>query len=160
MLLLLFAAKLYLTLWSHELQHTRPLCPPLSLRVCLNSCLLSQWCYPTISSSTTRFSLCFQSFPVSGSFPMSGLMASDGQSIRASASASVLPMNIKSCFPLELTGFISLQSKGLSRVFSGTAIWEHQFFGPQSSLWSNSHIHTHASWSGASRDSFPVEVGA
>ena len=117
-------------------------CPPLSLRVCLNSRLLSQWCYPTISSSITRFSLCFQSFPVSGSFPMSRLMASDGQSIQTSASASVLPRNIKSWFPLELTGFISLQSKGLSRVFSGTAIWKHQFFGPQSSLGPNSHVHT------------------
>ena len=95
-------------------------CPPLSLRVCLNSRLLSQWCYPTISSSITRFSLCFQSFPVSGSFPMSRLMASDGQSIQTSASASVLPMNIQYWFPWGLTDLISLQSKGLSQEYSPT----------------------------------------
>ena len=141
MLLLLFAAKLYLTLWSHELQHTRPLCPPLSLRVCLNSCLLSQWCYPTISSSTTRFSLCFQSFPVSGSFPMSWLFVSAGQTVVITASVSVLPMNIQGWFPLGLTGLISLLFKRLSRIFSRTTVRKHPFFSAQPSLWSSSHIH-------------------
>ena len=108
-------------------------------RVCSNLCPLSQWCYLIISSSATLFS-CPQSSPVSESFPMSQLFTSGGQSI--GASASVLPMNIQGWFPLGLTGLISLQSKGLSRVFSSTAIWKHQFLSAQTSLWSNSHTCT------------------
>ena len=91
-------------------------------------CRLSQWCHPTISASVVPFSSCHQSFPASGSFPMSQLFASDNQCIGASASASVLPLNIQGWFPLGLTGWISVQSKGLSRVFSSTAILKHQFF--------------------------------
>ena len=109
----------------HGLQHTRLICPPLSPGVCSNSCPLSQWCYPPISSSVVPFSCCPQFFPVSGSFPMSWLFASGGQSI--GASASVLPMNILDWFPLGLTGLISLLSKGLSRVFCSTTIQKHQF---------------------------------
>ena len=97
---------------------------------------------PTISSSVVPFSFCLQSFSASGSFPMSQFFASGGQSIRALVSASVLPMNIQDWFPLELTGWFSLQSKGLSRVFSSTTVQKHQFFSAQLSLWSNSHIHT------------------
>ena len=97
--------------------------------VCANSCPLSQWCHPTFSSSVTLCSFCLQSFPASGSFPMSHLFATCGQSIGASASASVLLMNIHGCFPLGLTGWISLLSKGLSRVFSSTTIRKHQLFG-------------------------------
>ena len=102
---------------------------------------IDQWCRPTISSSVASFSSCPQSFPESGSFPMSRLFASGDQSIGASASASVLPMNIQGWFPLELTGLISIQSMGLSRVFSSTTVGKHQFFGAQPSLWSSSHIH-------------------
>ena len=126
-------------LWPHRLQHARLPCP-LSPGVCPNSCPLSRWYPPTISSSASRFSFCLQSFPASGSFPMSQLAASDGRSIRASA--SVLPMNIQVWFLLGLNGLISLQSKGVSRDFSRTTIQKHKFFGVQSSLWSNSHIHT------------------
>ena len=128
------------SLRPHALSATRLLCPPLSPRVCSNSCLLNQWCYLTISFSATRFSLCLQSFPASGSFPLSRLFTSDGQSI--GASATVLPVNIQGWFPLGLTGLISVQSKGFSRVFSSTTIWKHQFFSSQPSLWSNSHIYT------------------
>ena len=103
---------------------------------------LSRWCHSTISSSVVPFSSCLQYFPASGSFPTSGIFASSDQSIRASASTSVLPMNIQDWFPLGWTGWISLQSKGLSRVFSNTTVQKHQFFGPQLSLQSNSHIHT------------------
>ena len=95
---------------------------------------------PTISSSVVPFSSCLQSFPASGSFPMNRLFTSGGQSIGASASTSVLPMSIQCCFPLGLTGFISLLSEGLSRVFSSTTIRKHQFFSAQPSLWSNSHV--------------------
>jgi len=102
---------------------------------------VSQWWYLAISSSVSPFS-CLQSFPASGSFPMSQFFASGSQSIRASASASVLSMNIQSWFPLGLTGLISLQSKGLSGVFSIATIQKHQFFRSQPSSWSNSHIHT------------------
>ena len=111
-------------------------------RVCSNSCPLSQWCHPTIASSVISFSSCLQSFPASGSFPMSLFFASGGQSIRVSASASILPMNIQDWFPLGLTSSISLLSKGLSRVFSNTTVQKHQFFGTPPSLWYNSHIHT------------------
>ena len=129
------------SLWPHESQHARPPCPSPTPRVYPNPCPSSRWCHPTISSSVAPFSSCPQSFPGSRSFPMNGLFASGGQSIRASASASVLPMNIQGWFPLGLIGLISLLSKGLSRVFSSTTIWKYQFFGIQPSLWSNSHIH-------------------
>ena len=122
-----------------QLQHTRVPCPSTAPKACSNSCPSSQWCHPTISSSVAPFSSCLQSFPASGSFHMSQLFTSGGQRIGVSASASVLPMNIQDWFPLEQTGWFSLQSKGLSRVFSST-IWKHQFFSAQPSLWSNSHI--------------------
>ena len=130
------------SLWSHGLQHARLLCPSLSPGVCSNSCPLSWWCHPTISSSVAPFSSCPWSFPPSGSFPMSHLFISGGQSTGASTSASVLPMNIQSWFPLGLTGLISLLSKGLSTIFSRTTVQKHQFFSAQPSLWSNSHIGT------------------
>ena len=113
------------SLQPHGLQHTRLPCPSPSPRACSNLGPLSQWCHPTISSSITPFSSCLQSFPASGSFPMSQLFVSGGQSI--GASASVLPLNIHSWFLLGLTGFISLQAKGLSRVLSNTTVWKHQF---------------------------------
>ena len=109
--------------------------------VCSNSCLFSLWHCPTISSSVIPFSSCLQSFLASGSFPMSLLFASGGQSVGASASASVLPMDIQDWSPLGLTGLIFFQSKGLSRVFSITTVWKHQFFGAQPSLRSNLHVH-------------------
>ena len=108
------------SLWRHESQHARPPCPSPTPGVHANSCPSSQWCHPTISSSIIPFSSCLQSFPASGSFPMIQFFASGGQSI--GASASVLPMNIQCWFPLGLTGLISLQSKGLSRVFSSTTV--------------------------------------
>ena len=130
------------SLRPHELQHTRPPCLSPTPRVHPNPCPLSLWCHPTISSSFVPFSSCPQSFPVSGSFPVSQLFASGGQSIGASASALALPMNIQVWFSLGWTGWISLQSKGLSRVFSSTTVQKHQLFGTQLSLESNSHIHT------------------
>ena len=129
-----------LTLWPYGPQHSRFPCPSLSPRICSNSCPLSCWCHPIISSSLTPFSSCLQSFPASWSFPMSQLFTSGGQNIEAGASASVLSMNIQDWFPLGLTGLISFQCKGLS-VFSSTTVLKHQFFGSQPSLWSNSHIH-------------------
>ena len=123
-----------------ELKHTRLLCPPLSPRVCSNSYPLSQWCYLFISSSTTPLSFCLQSFPTSGSFPVSWLFASGGQNTGASASASVLPMNIQGWFPLALIGLISLLSKRFSRVFSSTTVRKHQLLDPQLSLWSISMV--------------------
>ena len=122
----------------HGLQHARLFSAPLSPRVCSDSCPLSWWCYLTITFSAPPFSFCFQSFPVSVSFPISPLFASGGQSIGASALATVL-MNIQGWFPFVLTGLISLLSKGLSRVFS-TTIWKHQFFSSQPFLWSSSLI--------------------
>ena len=120
------------SLWPHGLQHTRLPCTSPTPGACSNSCPLSRWCHPTISSSVIPFSSCLQSFPASGSFPMSRLFASGGQSIGVSASASVLPMNIQDWFPLGLTGWISLQSKGLSRVFQHhTTVQKHQFFSAQ-----------------------------
>ena len=118
------------SLWSHGLQHVRLPCPSSTLGACSNSCPLSQWCHPTISSSIIPISSCLKSLPASGSFLMSQLFALGGQSIRASASASasVLPMNIQCWFPLRLTGLIPLQSKGLSRVFSNITVQKHQFF--------------------------------
>ena len=130
-----------LTLRLHGVQHTRLPCPSPTPGACSNSCP-SQWCHPTISSSVTLFSSRLQSFPASGSFPMSQLFSRDGQSITPSASASVLPMNIQDWSPLGWTGWISLQFKGLSRVFSITSVQKHQSFGAQASLWSNSHIHS------------------
>ena len=124
------------------MQHARLPCPSPSPRVCSNSCPLSLWCHPSISSSVTAFSSCLQSFPVSGSFLMSWLFTSGGQSIRALASPLILPINIQGGFPSALTGLISLQSKGLSGVFSNTTVQKHQFFSTQPSLWSSSHIRT------------------
>ena len=128
-------------LWPRGLQHAKLPCPSLSPRVCSNACPLSWWCHPTISSSVTLFS-CPQSFPASRSFSMNWLLASGGQTIGASASASVLPVNIQTWFPLGLTGLISLLSKGLSRIFFRTAVQKHEFFGAQPSFWSNSLICT------------------
>ena len=125
-----------------DLQHVRLPCPSLSPRVCSDSCPLNWWCYLIISSSAAPFSFCLQSFLASESFPMSQLFASGGQSIGVSALASVLPMNIQGWFPLRLTGLISLQSKGLSTVFSNTTVQKHSFFSTQSSLWSSSHVCT------------------
>ena len=113
------------SLRPHGLQHARPPCPSPTPRVYSNSCPLSQWCHPTISSSVVPFSSCLQSFPALGSFQMSQFFRSVGQSIGVSATASVLPMNIQGWFPLGWTGWISLQSKGLSRVFSNTTVQKH-----------------------------------
>ena len=117
----------------HGLQHSRPPCPSSTPKVHPNPCPLSRWCHPTVSSSAVPFSSCPQSFPASGSFQMSQLFTSGGQSIGVSASISVPPMNTQDWFPLGLTGWISLQSKGLSRVFY-TTVQKHQFFGAQVSL--------------------------
>ena len=130
------------SLQPHGLQHTRPPYPSPTPKVYSNSCPLSQWCHPAISSSVVPFSSHHQSFPASGSFPVSQFFASGGQSIGVSISASVLPVNIQGWSPLGWTGWISLQSKGLSRVFSNTTVQKHQFFGTQLSSQSNSHIHT------------------
>ena len=130
------------SLQPHESQHSRPPCLSPTPGVHSDSHPLSQWCYPTISSSVVPFCSCLQSFPTSGSFPMSRFFTSGGQGIGVSASASVLPMNIQDWFPLKWTGWISLQSKALSRVFSNTTVQKHQFFSAQLSLWFNSHIHT------------------
>ena len=130
------------SLWLHGLQHARLLHPSLSPGVYANSCPLSWWYHWTISSSVTLFSSCSQSFPASGFFPKSLFFTSGGQSIRASAPASVLPMNIKGWYPLGLTGLISLLSKGLSGIFSNNTVQKQRFFGTQPSLQSNSHIHT------------------
>ena len=119
------------SLRPHGLQHARLPCPSPTLGAYSNSCPSSRWCHPTISSFAISFSSCLQSFPASGSFPVSQFFASGGQSIGASASASVLPMNIQDWFPLEMTGLISLQSKGFSRVFSNTTVQKHQFFDNQ-----------------------------
>ena len=130
------------SLWPQESQHTRPLYPSPTPGVHSDSRPSSQWCHPAISSSVIPFSSCLQSLPASGSFPMSQLFTSGGQSIGVSASASVLPMNTQDWSPLGWTGWISLQSKGLSRVFSNTRVQKHQFFGAQLSSQSNSHLHT------------------
>ena len=122
------------TLRPHEPQHARPPCPLPTLRVYSNSCPLSWWCHPTISSSVVPFSSCLQSFPTSGSFQMSQLCASGGQNIGVSASTSVPPMNTQDWLSLGWTGWISLQSKGLSKVFFNTTVQKHQFFCTQLSL--------------------------
>ena len=119
------------SLWPYELQHARPPCPPPTPGVHPNPCPLCRWCHPTISSSVIPFSSCPQSFPASGSFQMSQLFASGGQSIGVSASTSVPPMKIQDWCPLGWSGWISLQSKGLSRVFSNTTVQKHQFFSAQ-----------------------------
>ena len=122
------------SLWPHGLQHARLPCSSSTQGAYSNSCPLSQWCHPIISSSVIPFSSCPQSLPASESFPMSQLFTWGGQIIRASASASILLMNIQDWFCLRLTGLISLQSKGLSRVFSNITVQKHQFFGAQLSL--------------------------
>ena len=130
------------SLQPHEPQHARLPCPSPAPRVHPNTCPLSQWCHLTISSSVIPFSSHLQSFPASGSFQRSQLFTLGGQSIGVSASTSVLPMSTQDWSPLGWTGWISLQSKGLSRVFSNTIVQKHQFFCAQLSLWFNSHIHT------------------
>ena len=122
------------SLWPHGLWHARPPCLSPTPGVYSNSCPSSWWCHPTISSSVIPFPSCLQAFPASGSFQMSQFFTSCGQSFGVSASPSVLPMNIQDWFPLGWTGWISLQSKGLSRVFSNTTVQKHQFFGTQLSL--------------------------
>ena len=140
-----------LSQFSSVVQSCLTLCNPMDARASLsitnsqslpNSCPSSPWCHPSISSSVVPFSSYLQSFPASGSFPASQFFASDSQSIGVSASASVLPMNIQDWSPLGWTGWISLLSKGLSRVFSNTTVQKHQFLGAQLSSQSNSHIHT------------------
>ena len=130
------------SLQPHESQHTRPPCPSPTPRVHSDSCPSSWWCHPAISSSVVPFSSCPQSIPASDSFPMSQLLAWVGQIIGFSALASFLPKNTQGWSPLEWTGWISLQSKGLSRVFSNTTVQKHRFFGAQLSSQSNSHIRT------------------
>ena len=122
------------SLWPHGLQHARLPCLSTTPGAYSNSCPLSQWCHPTISASVIPFFPCLQSFPASGTFPMSWLFASFGQSIGVSASTSVLPMNTQDWSPLGWTGWISLLSKGLSRVFTYTTAQKHKFFGTQLSL--------------------------
>ena len=122
------------SLWPHGLQHARPTCPSSTSRAYSNTCPLSQWWHPTISSSAVPFSSCLQSFPASASFQMSLFFTSGGQIIGVSASVSILSMNIQDWSPLGWTGWISLQSKGLSRVFSNTTVQNHQFFSVQLSL--------------------------
>ena len=129
-------------LWPHGLQDARPPCPSPIPRVYPNSHPLNQWCNPTISSSVVPFSTGLQSFPASGSFQTGQLFVLGGQSIGVSASTSVLPRNTLDWSPLGWTGWISLQSKGLSRVFSNTTVQKHQFFGARLCLQSISYIHT------------------
>ena len=130
------------SLWPHWLQHARPPCPSPTLRIYSNSCPLSRWCHPTTSSSVVPFSSHLQSFPASGSFQMSQFFTSGGQNIGVSASTYVLLINIQDWSPLGWTGWISLQSKWLSRVFFNITVQKHQFFGAQLSSQSNSHVHT------------------
>ena len=130
------------SLRPHESQHTRPPCPSPTPGVHSDSCPSSPWCHPAISSSVVPFSSCPQSLPASESFPMNQLFTWGGQSPGVSASASFLPKNTQGWSPLGWTGWISLQSKGLSRVFSNTTVQKHQFFVAQLSSQSNSHIHT------------------
>ena len=138
------------SLWPHESQHARPPCPSPTPGVYSNSCLLSRWCRPAISSSVVPFSSCPQSLPASGSFPMSQLFAWGGQSIGVSASASVLPMNTQDWSPLGWAGWISLQSKGFSRVFSNTTIQKH--FSALSFLYSPTLTSIHDHWKNHSLD--------
>ena len=138
----LFCSVAFDSLKPHRLKHARPPCASPIPRACSNSCPSCWWCHSTISSSVFPFSSRLQSFPASGSFLMSQPFTSGSQRIGVSASASVLAMNIQDWFPLGWTGLISLQSKGLSRVFSKTTVQKDQFFGAQLSLWFNSHNHT------------------
>ena len=130
------------SLWPHGLQHARPPCPSPTPGVYSNSCPSSQWCHPAISSSVIPSSSCPQSLPASESFPMSQLFTWGSQSIGVSAITSFLPKKSQGWSPSEWTGWISLQSKGLSRVFCNTTVQKHQFFGAQLSSQSDSHIHT------------------
>ena len=138
------------TLWPNEPQHARPPCPSPTPGVYPNSCPSSRWCHPAISSSVVPFSSCPQSLPASGYFPVSQLFSWGGQSIGVSASASVLPMYNQDWSPLEWTGWISLQSKGLSRVFSNTTVQKHQFFCAQ--LYSPTLTSIHDHWKNHSLD--------
>ena len=138
------------SLWPHGLQHTRPPCSSPTPGVYSNSCPLNLWCHPTISSSVVPFSSCLQSFPASGSFQMSQLFTSDSQSIRVSASTPILSMNIQDWFPLGWTDWISLQSKGLSKVFSNTTVQKHQFFDTQ--LYGPTFTSIHDHWKNHSLD--------
>ena len=138
MLCNMFVVQLLSCVW---LQHARIPCPSPSPGACSDSCPLSQWCHPTISSSIVPFYSCHQSFPASGSFLLRWFFTSGGQSIGDAVSALVFPKNIQGWFPLGLTGLISLHSKELSRVFSNTTVQNYQFFGVQPSLWSGCHIH-------------------
>ena len=138
------------SLWPHGVQHARLPCPSPTPGAYSNSCPLSWWCQPAISSSVIPFSSHLQSFPVSGSFPMNQFFALGGQSIGVSASASVLPMNVQDWFPLGLTGWISLQSKGFSRAFSNTTVQKHQFFSTQ--LYSPTLTSIHDYWKNHSFD--------
>ena len=140
--------QLFVTPWTAALQASLSFTDSWS---CPSSCPLGLWCHPTISFSSALFSFCLQSFPASRSWPMSWLFASGGQSLGTSGSASVLPMDIYGWLPLGLTGVISFLSKGLSRVFSSTTVWKHQFFGTQSSLWSTL-ISVHDYWKDHSFD--------
>ena len=141
MLLLFSHSVLSDSLWPYGLQYARLPCPSPSPRACSNSCPLSQWCHPTILSFIVPLYSCLPSFPASASSLMSWLLASGGQSIGASPSALVLPMNIQGLFPLGLVDLISLKIRELLRVFSNTTVQKHQLFSAQPSLWSNSHIH-------------------
>ena len=132
------------SLWPHGLQHARLLCPSLSPGVCSNSCPLSWWCHPIISSSVIPFSSCLQSFPAPGSFPVSSLLVLGGQSI--GYSASVHSVSVHNWFSVGLTHLISLQSKGLSGTFSSTEVWRHRFFGTKPFLLPSSHILTSTSF--------------
>ena len=134
------------SLRHHGLQQARPPCPSPFPEVYSNSCPLHRWCHPAISSSDALFSFGPQSLSASGTFPMSWLFTSGGQNPGASVSISVLPMSIQAWYPLRLTGLISLQSKGLSSVFSRATVWRHQFFGVLPSLQSSSHNHTWLWW--------------
>ena len=129
------------SLQPHGVQHARLPCPLPTLEAYSNSCPLSWWCRPTISSFVVSFTSCLQSFPASGSFPMSQFFASGGPSTGASASESFLPVNIQDWFPLGWTGWVSLQSRGLSRVFSNTTVQKHQLFGTQFSLGSRAAMY-------------------
>ena len=139
------------SLWPHELQHARPPCPSPTPGIHPNPCPVSHWCHPTISSPLVPFSSCPQSFPASGSFPMNQLFTSGGQSIGVSTSTSVLPMNSQDWSALGWTGWISLESKGLSRVFSNTTVQKHQFFGAQF-LYSSTLTSIHDYWKNHSLD--------
>ena len=146
------------SLWPHGQQHTRLPCPSPTPGAYSNSCPSSWWCHPTISSSAFPFSSCLKSFPATGSFPVSPFFTSGGQSTGVSASASVLSMNIQDWFPLGWTGLISLQSLGLSRVFSITTVQKHQFFSTQLSFWWLSHVQLFVTpWTVAHQSTLSIE---